>query len=257
MNTVISLLLLYLFNSIHKDTSYDIAKALLERIDELPGLSVSDFASDLGTSITTVNRFCKELGFQSFKNMKMRLEATRKGRIGQIQERLERMSEDQLLEDMEKILQIEIDREEFTGKCRQIAELFHRSRRSFLSGAVYPMALSLDFVEDMFLMGCPIGIIHNSYRAVDASVSCEDFILILSNTGRFITMNTTYFLTLYTKPWKMAVVSQNQQFSKYDKLSVFLHLPQHTERKEDNLILCLVLDLIEYYYYQNYGKALF
>ncbi|MGM9959894.1 MAG: MurR/RpiR family transcriptional regulator [Allobaculum sp.] len=153
MNTVISLLLLYRFNYVHQETSYDIAKAMLERIDELPGLSVSDFASDLGTSITTVNRFCKELGFSSFKNLKIRLKATRKGRMGQIRERMSRITLELLLDDMERILKVSIDRSYILKQCEQIAELFYRSRKSYLSGAVYPMALSLEFLEDMFLMG--------------------------------------------------------------------------------------------------------
>lgn len=52
------------------------------------------------------------------------------------------------------------------------------------------------------------------------------------------------------KPWEMVAVLQNQEFSQYEKLSGFLHLPEHPETKEDSLILLLVLDLIELIFYQ-------
>ncbi len=252
MNTVISLLLMYMFNSVHRDTSYWIAKGLLDHIDELSHLSVNDFASLMGTSTATLNRFCKEIGFQNFRELKAGLEGTRDGRLWQIKTRMDNTSTDRLLDTVEFLLNQKVDRDLYLERSKEIARKLHDSREAYITGAVYPLALSLDFVEDLFLFGCKVRILHSTTGAINEKIQSDDFCLILTNTGRFLTLNKPHFLSLYTRQWDMAILTANDQFSRYDKISTQLILPAHPENFLDNQVFITLLQLIEYQFYQEY-----
>lgn len=54
----------------HHDANYDIAKTLIELIHDFPDIYIEQVASRAHTSISTVTKFCKRLGYSSFKSLK-------------------------------------------------------------------------------------------------------------------------------------------------------------------------------------------
>lgn len=54
----------------HHDANYDIAKTLIELIDDFPDIYIEQIASKAHTSVSAVTKFCKRLGYQSFKSLK-------------------------------------------------------------------------------------------------------------------------------------------------------------------------------------------
>lgn len=258
MNTVVSLLLLYVFNHAHKDTYYEIARALLEKGEQVEHLSVTDFAMEIGTSVATVNKFCKEIGFSNFRTLKKQLILTRHGRLSQIVHRIAHTEEKEILDLIEFLVKSPIDRQMFLDFSKSVADRFHTARHVYLTGAVYPIGLALNFVEDMWMLDRPIEMINNLYSGYEGDIGPEDFCLMISDTGRSISLNRPYFLSLYTKRWDIHVVSQNVNFKDYDKISAFLPLPAHPENLDSPLVLAEMLNLIELTYYKQYGyKTIF
>lgn len=54
----------------HHDANYDIAKTLIELIHDFPDIYIEQVASRAHTSVSTVTKFCKRLGYPSFKSLK-------------------------------------------------------------------------------------------------------------------------------------------------------------------------------------------
>ena len=50
MNTIISVMLLYVFNSFHQDAYFFIAQYILEHINEIEKISIDKLAYECGTS---------------------------------------------------------------------------------------------------------------------------------------------------------------------------------------------------------------
>lgn len=70
MQTIVYTLLNYMNCCIKKDTDYDIAKCLLLNIRKLSKLSLEDTAILCNVSASTLNRFCRTIGFANFSTVK-------------------------------------------------------------------------------------------------------------------------------------------------------------------------------------------
>ena len=57
-------LLAYINNSINKDINYYIAKSLLEHIHKIESFSLDSVAEACNVAPSTINRFCKRIGFK-------------------------------------------------------------------------------------------------------------------------------------------------------------------------------------------------
>lgn len=60
----------YLADCRHHDANYDIAKSLIEHIHEFPDIYIEQIALNAHTSVSTVTKFCKRLGYPTFKSLK-------------------------------------------------------------------------------------------------------------------------------------------------------------------------------------------
>lgn len=260
MNTVLSLLLLYLFNSLHKDTYYAIAEGLLDNAWQIENVSLTDFAQELGTSVATVNKFSRELGFSGYKQLKKQLQLTRNGRIGQLNNRLGVSESAKILDAIETLCgqiandQEVVDRAAFLACARTCARSMHEARTVWLSGGLFPLALSMSFMEDMTIMGVRIRPLHMNYSTDIQEVEADDYYLLLSDTGRALSLGREQFLALYDKDWKLDVISQNAEFAGFERLHHFFKIPYHLEDMESPLVLGEILNLIELEYYRHYYR---
>lgn len=70
MEALIYKLLAYMNNSLDKDINYHIAKRLLENLDKIEGFSLETAAEACSVAPSTINRFCKKIGFRNFSNLR-------------------------------------------------------------------------------------------------------------------------------------------------------------------------------------------
>ena len=70
METLIYNLLAYINNSLDKDINYHIAKTLLENFHKIEGFSLETAAEVCNVAPSTINRFCKRIGFRNFSNLR-------------------------------------------------------------------------------------------------------------------------------------------------------------------------------------------
>ncbi|WP_158633971.1 MurR/RpiR family transcriptional regulator [Radiobacillus deserti] len=70
MEQLTDTLLAYINNSLEKDINYSIATSLLEHTHKIEGYSLEMAAEACNVAPSTINRFCKRIGFKHFTNMR-------------------------------------------------------------------------------------------------------------------------------------------------------------------------------------------
>ncbi len=60
----------YIFTKTHYDVNFVIAKTMMEHINEFPDISLKELAYFANTSEGSISKFCKELGFTNFKDLR-------------------------------------------------------------------------------------------------------------------------------------------------------------------------------------------
>ncbi|MFC4321339.1 MurR/RpiR family transcriptional regulator [Litchfieldia salsa] len=70
MEQLIYTLLAYINNSLNKDINYNIAKSMLENIDKIESFSLDSVSEACNVAPSTINRFCKRIGFKNFSHMR-------------------------------------------------------------------------------------------------------------------------------------------------------------------------------------------
>ncbi|MEG0276177.1 MAG: hypothetical protein RR630_04030 [Coprobacillus sp.] len=252
MNTIISVLLLFTYNSLHKDIYYLISKYILEHLDEVENMSIGKLAVDCGTSTATINKFCNLIGVDSFKGFKSLLMNTRVGRLNQIKERYQQFNEEILFSQIQHLSQNVIEKEIFLNKIDELVKLIHNSQQIYLLGAIYPLALSLNFVEDMKIFKKDISLEQIGFMSSNNNYQKDDLILFITINGRIITHNRQGFLRLYESPAKKVVISQNRIFEDFHDLDDFIKLEDNNDNEVENIIIIEILNLIKYKYYTKY-----
>lgn len=60
----------YFFKFVHSDADYQIAKTLIWKINDFPDIMIEEIAYLANTAPSSVTKFCKKLGYRSFKEMR-------------------------------------------------------------------------------------------------------------------------------------------------------------------------------------------
>lgn len=63
-------LLAYINNSLEKDINDSIARSFLKHIHKIETFSLDSIAETCNVAPSTINRFCKRIGFRNFSNLR-------------------------------------------------------------------------------------------------------------------------------------------------------------------------------------------
>ena len=98
MNSLISMWLLIINNALIEDATYNIVRYFIINYKKLDKISISKVASDCLTSPATINKFCRQIGFQSYQDLKSQVKYFYQIRMKQMEHRFEIMDEQKLLD---------------------------------------------------------------------------------------------------------------------------------------------------------------
>jgi DNA-binding MurR/RpiR family transcriptional regulator len=183
VETLIYNLLAYINNSLDKDINYHIAKSLLENLHKIEGFSLETAAEVCNVAPSTINRFCKRIGFRNFSNLRNSVikygASFRKNDID--------LSGDRFIEQLkENVEMIEnISREQIERIVKQIS----KSRRIVILGFEKHQIQALELQKKLLLAGkfCECNTnIHKQMDALDILTE-EDMIITISIQGYIIT----------------------------------------------------------------------
>ena len=184
MNSLFSMWLLILNNALVEDAAYNIAQYFIVNYKNLDKISISKVASDCLTSPATINKFCRQIGFQSYQDLKSQVKYFYQIRMKQMEHRFEIMDDQKLLD------YLNIDaKKEFQEQIDQIAKLIYEAKQVRLVGATYPLALAQNFQEDLIMMGKLVFFHQCLLFCDDVSFVDDELVIIVSLTGRIFTYN--------------------------------------------------------------------
>lgn len=252
MNTIISMLLLFTFNSLNKDTYYYIAQFILDHLNEIEKMSIGHLAIQCGTSVTTINKFCHLMGIRDYKSFKNLLINTRKGRMNQIHERYKNFDEKEMISQIKFLSGNHLNVEEFLENINKVVDDIHQAKCVHLFGAFFPLSLSLNFVEDMKIFNKSIYIHQTVFSKDECQYNKDDLMILITITGRILTQNGEYFSSIYSLPVKKVIITQNDVFKESYQFNNYIHLNASDDNEIENLIIIEILNLIKYKYYRKY-----
>lgn len=252
MNTVISILLLFVYNSLHKDIYYYIAEYILNHLHEVDQMTIGELACECATSTVTIKKFLHLIGIDSFKNFKNLLMGTKTGRMNQIKERYKQFDENKMLSQIEFLSDCHLSKDTLNNHLDKIVDLIYESNHIYLFGAAYPLALGLNFIEDMVIFHKKVYFEQIGFMSVNQGFQEDDIIIFITITGRILSHNKNIFNKMYETSSKKVIISQNKIFKDFDKFDCFLQLEGYDDNETENMVIVEIFNLIKFKYYMKY-----
>lgn len=255
MNTTLTLLFMFLLNEDTDSLNRRIALEVLERCVRGIQITQEQIAEKCSCSKQAVNKFCRLLGYQSFKMFKTDLTWKLDVRINQMKAHFSTMDEQNLLSILHAAAEVEFEDAEYLNNIDKVNELIYSSSAVSLYAAGFPESLLLHYMEDMAMLGKKI--IPCFIRFTPAVRKEENtLILIVSITGRII----QYFPDLTSEfggcPGKSAVCTSFLPLLNDPVFSGRLYIPVKSDHENGNLLLLTLFQLLKYRYYINYCSSL-
>ena len=224
LKSIIYLLLNYINGAIEEDTYLSIARTLLLNLEKVRELSLEDTAILCNCSYSTINRFCKKIGFANYSTFR----------------EIIRVQDDHLLP-ISKQLQIDelfeyIDHYDFTN----YNSLLDQAKRIILIGYgefEYP---SLYYQKQMISLHKLIEVYNVYIDNFDFSqLTNDDLVIFVSMTGEFFKPNPRRIEQYH---FKKILITQNPSLTNFDYIIL---LPVVEEGINKYLLLRLYENMIE------------
>ncbi|MGM0904169.1 MAG: MurR/RpiR family transcriptional regulator [Bacillota bacterium] len=184
MEQLIYTLLAYINNSLDKDINYSIAKSLLMHIEKIEGFSLEAAAEACNVAPSTINRFCKRIGFQNFSNLRSSVAIHTGASSDEDYEKLLSIDkfEQKLKENVEMIEKIKVEQME------RIVTKIHESRKIVILGFEKNQVQAMELQKKLFLLGKLCECSTNLFKQVDALslLTEEDMIITISIQGNIL-----------------------------------------------------------------------
>lgn len=254
MNTLISILLSIINNTFTDNTTREIAIQLIKAYPQLESIKAAQIAERSYCNTSTVNRFCKSIGFQSFLDLKSFMITGHSVRQAQLMHHLALMDEKRLLDRISYLCNDRFDKSAFNDSCRRFNDMIAKAPQSVIIGAVFPEALTFHYMEDMIELGkC----IYNAPINRQLTVPSEDSstgIVLISFTGRLISYCMNEFNMICEKYPDVMVMTADEGLIRSTDRSKIFELPFKGDDESNNASFIEIMRYLKYDYYVRYVK---
>lgn len=248
MNTVLSLVILLSQNTLKRDNTYIISKYIIEHINEMKDKSIKQFSEECFTSTTSIIKYCQLLGFESYSAFKRQLLSTFETRKLQLIEKHNLLKIDDLLKQVQSLSSQEIDRDVLLDKIDQVVEMIIENKIVHFYGAVFPLQLTLSFIEDMLVMGIPSFVHQIPYGDYELEHQ-EGIHIIITLSGRYIQTNKNEYKQICSLNNNTVLISQETEY--IGNVLINIPLPKTDSSDYSELIFLLILDIIKLKIYNH------
>ncbi|SKA09559.1 transcriptional regulator, RpiR family [Pilibacter termitis] len=187
----------YLFRCLKADVNYSIAKVLIERIEEFPDIYIEEIAFHARTTPASVTKFCKRLGYPSFKDM--RTDIGEYSKIHLLDDFQSLTNPDELIEYfLEKDREVEEFILEHLDKtqCERIAQTLSTQKKIAVLGSTYS-ASNVNLFRELFSQ--ENFIVYEIHRRTEKELLRQilhevDAVFVISLTGEWVKENLDLLL---------------------------------------------------------------
>ncbi|MFE8699933.1 MurR/RpiR family transcriptional regulator [Cytobacillus sp. FJAT-54145] len=243
MEQLIYTLLAYLNNSLKKDINYDIAQSLLEHIHDLEHFSLESVSEACHVAPSTINRFCKRIGFKNFSYLRNSVTLT-----SQLPTHEDELSSQNFVHQLNENLTY-ID-EIPTDQIDRIVKLLYQSRRIVILGFEKHQVQAMELQKKLFLLGklCECG--TNLYKQLDTlnDLSEEDLVITISIKGNILSESYPIMDKIKSAKGKKLLVTFSSELSTLDNFNEILLCGKLENSSVSSYTLLRLFDVIIYRY---------
>jgi len=251
MNTFISMLLSIIGNIFSDSTNKGIAVQLLYSYNNIQELTAGELAKRCFCNTNMISRFCKNLGFRSFSDMKSFIVSSHAARMEQMKYHLSMTDEKKVIDTICHLSEEKIDIKQFVNKIDVFNGLVYEAPQVVIIGALYPEVLSYHYLEDMIELGKCAYALPVAKEIEIPSVNNQSMIILVTFTGRMINNCRNTVNAICGKYSNTVLMTGNINMVSDEFIQVF-HLPLKGDDENNNLLFIEILRLMKYRYYKNY-----
>lgn len=201
------------------DPNYILTQYFLEHFTELSQLNIHEVAADCYVSRSTVRRFCQQIGYENFKDLKEEFREfkyqytyfTKLAKRDNFREYLTSELDAMLKELNERMNTEEIDK---------IAQRIHDSKNVVFLSSYSSVLFLVEFQRPLVLSGKLVKIMTDTNMDVDFlnSLEPDDFIVMVSATGNFATTNKDILKNVKAYKTLITTARKSEIELEYDKV---------------------------------------
>lgn len=248
MNTVLSLIIMLCQNTLKTDITYTIACYIIEHIEEMKNKSIKQLSEDCFTSTTSIIKFCQLLGFDSYSEFRKQLLSNYETRKIQLRDKQNLISVDELFNKIADLSNQKIDKTDFLNRVNEIVNYIKEKKKIYFYGAVFPLALTQSFIEDMLVMGVVV-LNQQISRGNNCFEEKEGVHFILTLTGRYIETKRNEYKKLCEINKPTILISKETEY--IGNVTLNIPFPKTKSTDYDDIILLLILDIIKLKYNES------
>jgi DNA-binding MurR/RpiR family transcriptional regulator len=243
-------LLAYINNSLNKDINYYIAKSLLEHIHKIESSSLDSVAEACTVAPSTINRFCKRIGFKNFSNLRNSV-AVPMGASFHENAELElstQMFLKQLNENIEMIDNIPM------SQIDRIVNQIKQSRRIVILGFEKHQVQAMELQKKLFLLGKLCECDTNLFKQIDAlsDLSDEDMIITISIQGNILSNHFPISEKIKTAKGKKLLITFSNELRNLEIFNEILQCGKIENSSVSSYTLLRLFDVL----YSRYQRSL-
>lgn len=241
MNTVLSLIIMIRLNSLKKDNNYLIADYIINHLDEMAHKSIKQLSEDCFVSTTSILKFCKLLGINTYSEFKNMLLSTIKTRRIQLLEKNKNLDSKELLKHIASFSNDVINLEKLEKEIYQVVLQIKKYKTIYIYGATFPLALTSSFIEDMVLLGIHVNTHQDNYET-EKIEEYSGVHIVITLSGRYMEVNKNNYIQITSMSYPSVLITR--KIENKGNVDYCIHLPQTISSQYDEIILLLLFDYI-------------
>ncbi|WP_171038109.1 MurR/RpiR family transcriptional regulator [Aquibacillus sediminis] len=246
MEQLIYTLLAYINNSLEKDINYSIALSLLEQSDKIEGFSLETAAEACNVAPSTINRFCKRIGFKNFSHLRNSVGTFSNERNDEFlnNDRFE----EQLKENVEMIENIKLEQME------RIVTTIHKSRKIVLLGFEKNQVQAMELQKKLFHLGKFCECSTNLFKQVDALslLTEKDMIITISIQGNILMKDFSIIDKIKASKGKKLLITFSDDFHQTEVFDEVLQCGKIENSVVSTYTLLRLFDVLVHRYQKQY-----
>ena len=254
MNTLISLLLMMISGTVSSSTYHEIAVQVLRNIGHIENMTLSSLAKESMTSPATVNKFCHEFDYRNFSEFKIALNNTSEVRTAQMMHRIQTTDSKKIEKIMTELGGVDYSWTILQKQSLLALKQIHEADRIIVTGAVFPVMLSLNFIEDMNMLGKYVYPKRISRDLMFSPSHEKTLYIVISLTGRIYQYFGDSFINCNDKDASFLCIGNKDHIPTDMAEDNYIYLPSCGDDEKGNNMILLTLQYLKYLYYQEYCK---
>lgn len=245
-------LLSYINNSLEKDINHSIATSLLEHIDQIHDYSLEMVAEVCNVAPSTINRFCKRIGFKNFSHLRKSVSFNVDPSTGLETDVVlnTKAFETQLNENLAVIDSI-VDEQ-----MNHIIDCIHHANKIVILGFEKHQVQALELQKKLFLLGKYCECHTNLFKQINtlSDLTEEDLIITISIEGNILAEDFAVIQKIQASLGKKLLITFSKETAHSKFFNDVLRCGNMNNKAVSNYTLLRLFDVLEDQYRQKVDK---